>query len=149
MASPRAATRRRDRSQEDETMATTGTPRQQGEDTTDQDPKAIAQDVAQQAAAGVRNVADELAQRLPDAAATTRSAVEDAARRMEAGSDEMLSAGTTLSLGLAIGLLIGGANRFLVALALIPAAAMGMTLLERRSGSMGGGSIGSARRPRA
>lgn len=98
----------------------------------DQDPLAAAQEAAGQAAAGVRTVADEIAQRLPEAAATTRLAVEDAARWMEAGSDEMLTAGTTLSLGLAIGLLIGGANRLLVALALVPAAAMGMTLIDRR-----------------
>lgn len=100
--------------------------------TADQDPLATAQEVAGQAAAGVRTVADEIAQRLPEAAATTRVAVEDAARWMEAGSDEMLTAGTTLSLGLAIGLLVGGANRLLVALALVPAAAMGMTLIDRR-----------------
>ena len=40
-------------------------------------------------------------------------------------------AGTTLSVGLALGLLLGGANRLLVILALIPAAAMGFTLLDR------------------
>jgi hypothetical protein len=43
-------------------------------------------------------------------------------------------AGTTLSVGLALGLLLGGANRLLVILALIPAAAMGFTLLDRQSG---------------
>jgi hypothetical protein len=130
-------------------MATTERTPEAGAPATEPDAKTVAQDVAQQAAAGVRTVADELAQRLPEAAATTRMAVEDATRRMEAGSDEMLSAGTTLSLGLAIGLLIGGANRFLVALALIPAAAMGMTLLDRRSGTVSGPSMDINRRPRS
>ena len=94
-------------------------------------PREVASDVA----AGVRGAAETVASRLPEAAATTKAAVDEAARRIETGSDEMLTAGATLSLGLAIGLLIGGANRILVALALIPAAAMGMTLLDRNSRS--------------
>jgi hypothetical protein len=93
---------------------------------------------AKEIAATTRDVATEVADRanavaarLPEAAATTRSAVEEATRRMEAGSDEMLAVGASLSLGLAIGMLVGGANRILVALALIPATAMGFTLLDR------------------
>jgi hypothetical protein len=93
-------------------------------------------------AATTRDVATEVADRasavasrLPEAAATTRGAVEEAARRMEAGSDEMLAVGASLSLGLAIGMLLGGANRLLVVLALIPATAMGFTLLDRYSGN--------------
>ena len=92
-------------------------------------PREIAGDVA----ANVRGAAGSVAAALPEAAATTRQAVDEAARRIESGSDEMLTAGTTLSLGLAIGMLVGGAPRILVALALIPAAAMGMTLLDRNS----------------
>jgi hypothetical protein len=87
--------------------------------------------VAGEVASGVKGAAETVAARLPEAAATTRAAVDEAARRIETGSDEMLTAGATLSLGLAIGLLIGGASRILVVLALIPAAAMGMTLLDR------------------
>ncbi|HSL35114.1 MAG TPA: hypothetical protein VK871_15785 [Candidatus Limnocylindrales bacterium] len=82
-------------------------------------------------AAEVADRANAVAARLPDAAASTRGAVEEAARRMEAGSDEMLAVGASLSLGLAIGMLIGGAPRILVAIALIPATAMGFTLLDR------------------
>jgi hypothetical protein len=93
-------------------------------------------------ASGVRGAAETVANKLPDAAATTRAAVDEAARRIETGSDEMLTAGATLSLGLALGLLIGGASRILVTLALIPAAAMGMTLLDRN-----GRSTGRLRRP--
>jgi hypothetical protein len=96
-------------------------------------------EVAGDMASGVRGAAETVAARLPEAAANTRAAVDEAARRIETGSDEMLTAGTTLSLGLAIGLLIGGASRLLVVLALIPAAAMGMTLLDRNSRNGGRG----------
>ncbi|HVL52793.1 MAG TPA: hypothetical protein VM344_00865 [Vitreimonas sp.] len=88
---------------------------------------------ASDVAANVRGAAENVAARLPEAAAQTRAAVDEAARRIETGSDEMLTAGTSLSLGMAIGMLVGGAPRILVALALIPAAAMGMTLLDRNS----------------
>jgi len=90
-------------------------------------PREVAGDVA----SGVRGAAETVAARLPEAAANTRAAVDEAARRIETGSDEMLTTGATLSIGVAIGLLLGGANRILVVLALIPAAAMGMTLLDR------------------
>jgi len=99
------------------------------------------EEAAKDVAATTRDVANEVADRasavaarLPDAAASTRNAVEEAARRMEAGSDEALAVGTSLAVGLAIGLLLGGANRVLVALALIPATAMGFTLLDRYAG---------------
>ena len=59
---------------------------------------------------------------------------------MESGSDEALAVGTSLSVGLAIGLLLGGANRLLVALALIPATAMGFTLLDRYAAGRTAGS---------
>jgi hypothetical protein len=102
-------------------------------------PREVASDVA----SGVRGAAENVAAKLPEAAATTRAAVDEAARRIETGSDEMLTMGATLSVGMAVGLLIGGANRLLVVLALIPAAAMGMTLLDRNSRA------GRAKRPNA
>ena len=83
------------------------------------------------AAETVRGVAADVASRLPEAASTTKNAIVEADRQMRAGSDEMLSAGATLAFGVAIGLLVGGANRLLVALTLIPAAAMGVTLIDR------------------
>jgi hypothetical protein len=82
-------------------------------------------------ASEVADRANAVASRLPEAAATTRGALDEAARRMEAGSDQMLAVGASLSLGLAIGMLVGGAPRLLVAIALIPATAMGFTLLDR------------------
>ena len=87
------------------------------------------------AAGTVRVAATDVVARLPEVAATTRSAIEDANRQMRAGSDEMLSVGSVLSFGFAMGLLIGGASRLLVAIALIPAAAMGLTLMDRVSRS--------------
>jgi hypothetical protein len=100
-----------------------------------------AESAARDAAGTTRDLANEVADRanavaarLPEAAATTRSAVEEATRRMESGSDEALAVGASLSVGLAIGLLIGGANRLLVAMALIPATAMSFTLLDRYAG---------------
>ena len=84
-----------------------------------------------EAASEVADRASSVAARLPEAAATTRVAVEEAASRMEAGSDQMLAVGASLSLGLALGMLVGGANRLLVAVALIPATAMAFTLLDR------------------
>ena len=108
----------------------------------DTDVESTARDIAsatRDVATEVAEKANAVASRLPEAAATTRSAVEEAARRMEAGSDQMLAVGASLSLGLAIGMLIGGANRILVALALIPATAMGFTLLDRSGGTRTGG----------
>jgi hypothetical protein len=89
-------------------------------------------------AGNVGNAASEAVARLPEATQATRQAVEDANRAIQSGSDDALMAGTTLSVGLALGLLLGGANRLLVILALIPAAAMGFTLLDRQSGRGGG-----------
>ena len=98
-------------------------------------------DQARDVAANVRGAAETVASRLPEAAAQTRAAVDEAARRIETGSDEMLTAGTSLSLGLAIGMLVGGAPRILVALALVPAAAMGLTILDRSSRAAGRRSV--------
>jgi len=92
-------------------------------------------EAAAEAAGTVRAAAGDAVARLPEVAATTRSAIEDANRQMRAGSDEMLSVGSVLSFGFAMGLLIGGASRLLVAVALIPAAAMGLTLMDRVSRS--------------
>ena len=90
-----------------------------------------ARQTAREVAGTVATAASGAVARLPEAAQTTRGAVEEANRAIRAGSDEVLTAGTTLSVGLALGLLLGGANRLLVILALIPAAAMGFTLLDR------------------
>ena len=90
-----------------------------------------ATETARDIADTVRGATSDAANRLPAAAATTRDALVDASRTLQSESSERLSAGTLLSFGFALGLLIGGANRLLVLLALIPATAMGVTLLDR------------------
>jgi len=89
--------------------------------------KAIAGGVADRAAAA--------AARLPEAANVTGASLERAGQAIRGESDEVLAVGTSLSLGLAMGLLLGGANRILVILALIPATAMGFTLYDRHGGT--------------
>lgn len=85
--------------------------------------KGIAGEVADRAAAA--------AQRLPEAASATGARLDQANQIIQGESDEMLIVGTSLSLGLAAGLLLGGANRFLVIAAIVPATAMALTLVER------------------
>ncbi|HUQ77585.1 MAG TPA: hypothetical protein VM427_01765 [Patescibacteria group bacterium] len=89
--------------------------------------KGIAGDVADKAVAA--------AQRLPEAASATGVQLERANQMIRSESDEVLAVGTSLSLGMAIGLLLGGANRLLVILALVPATAMGLTLFDRHNGT--------------
>jgi hypothetical protein len=96
----------------------------------DMRPSAVGDPVSE-AALNVRDTAAEAISRLPDVAATTRSAIEDANSQIRAGSDEMLAAGTLLSFGFAAGLLVGGANRLLVTAALVPVAMLGFNLLDR------------------
>ncbi len=118
------------------TRTTNGTTTAKTADTKDETSRTAAVgDAVADAAGTVRGAAGDAVARLPEVAATTRSAIEDANRQMRAGSDEMLSVGSVLSFGFAMGLLIGGASRLLVAVALIPAAAMGLTLMDRVSRS--------------
>ena len=97
------------------------------------DVAAAAKDVA----STVADRASAAAARLPDAANATGVQLGRANERIQTESDEVLTVGTALSLGLALGLLLGGANRILVFLALMPAAAMGYTLFDRHNGSRG------------
>jgi hypothetical protein len=101
--------------------------------TTDDGKLAAVGDSVSDAAETVKDTAADAVSRLPEVAATTRAAIEDANRQISAGSDEMLAAGTLLSFGLAVGLLVGGANRFLVGAALLPVAMLGFNLLDRSS----------------
>lgn len=120
-------------------MATTQRPTDQSADTGRIE---AARETAREAAGTVLGVANEAIAHLPEAAATTRDTLADAGRTIRTSSDESLSAGTLVSFGFALGLLVGGANRLLVLLALAPAVAMGLTLLDRQ----GGGSPASTTR---
>jgi hypothetical protein len=68
----------------------------------------------------------------PEFARTSQELADELMRRIQAGSDQQVSAGVAMSLGLAIGMLIGSAPRILVAVALVPVAAMGFVLMDRR-----------------
>ncbi len=87
--------------------------------------------------AAVREVRSALAgvgRAAPDVARVSRGAVDDLVRAIETGSDERVSAGVAISLGMAIGMLLGGAPRILILLALAPVAIMGIVQTERRTG---------------
>jgi len=98
--------------------------------------KDVASTVADRASA-VADRASAAAAKLPDAATATGVQLGRANERIQRESDEVLTVGTSLSLGFALGLLLGGANRILVFLALVPAAAMGYTLFDRHNGTGG------------
>jgi hypothetical protein len=88
-------------------------------------------DTARQVADTVAGAAGEVSARLPEVASSTRDAFTEANRMVRSGSDGTLKIGGAFSIGLAVGLLLGGANRLLVVLALIPAGLIGTTLIER------------------
>ena len=94
-----------------------------------------ARDTVRIAADEVRSALDSMSRSVPEVARVSRGALDDALRAIETGSDERLSAGLTLSLGLAIGLMVGGAPRILTALALIPIAAIGLAMVDRQARS--------------
>ena len=83
------------------------------------------------AAGNAATVAGDAMSRLPVVASGARSALVETNRQIRTGSDEILIVGGALSFGFAMGLLFGGANRLMVAGALLPAASMGLTILER------------------
>jgi len=76
----------------------------------------------------VAGVAGDVGARLPDAA-------NEATRLVRSGSNDTLKAAGALSIGFALGLLVGGAPRVLVLAALVPAGLIGSTLLERMDGT--------------
>jgi hypothetical protein len=87
----------------------------------------------QTAMAEVRGALEGVGRSVPEVARASRDMVDDMFRAIETGSDERVSASVSLSLGLAIGMLLGGAPRLLIALALAPVAAMGLVMADRRA----------------
>jgi ABC-type transporter Mla subunit MlaD len=100
---------------------------------------------AQQAADTVAGVAGEMTARLPEAANSTKEALDEANRMVRSGSDETLKIVGALSLGFGGGLLVGGANRLLVIVALAPAVFVGSALIERMNAAGTGRTGGSAK----
>jgi hypothetical protein len=82
----------------------------------------------------VRNAIQGVGRSMPEVARASRGAVDDMMRAIETGSDQQVTAGVSLSLGLAIGMLLGGAPRLLILAALAPVVVMGLALAERRTG---------------
>ena len=85
----------------------------------------------QDAAGVVRTTAERAAAKLPDAVAGAQVAATETQRRLDEMPSQTLVAGTSFSLGLGVGLFFSGANRLLVILAMLPAAAMAMTIFGR------------------
>lgn len=92
-------------------------------------------DNVQAAVSEVRGALENVGKSVPDVARASRKSIDDMFRAIETGSDERVTAGVTLSLGLAIGMLLGGAPRLLILAALAPVAAMGLVLQDRRKRS--------------
>jgi hypothetical protein len=80
----------------------------------------------------MRSAIDGVGRSMPEVARVSRSAVEELVQAVESGSDQQVTAGVSLSLGLAMGMLLGGAPRLLVLLALAPVAIIGLALADRR-----------------
>ena len=91
-------------------------------------------EAVQAAVRDMRSALQGVGRSMPEVARASRSAVDDLMRAVETGSDQQVIAGVSLSLGLAIGMLVGGAPRLLIALALAPVAVMGLALADRRTG---------------
>ena len=86
---------------------------------------------ARQAADTVAGAAGEMTARLPEVAQNAKMAVTEANRFVQRGSDTTIRLLGAASVGFALGLLVGGANRLLVLASLIPAALVGATMVER------------------
>jgi len=94
----------------------------------------------------IRTSVGKAADAMPEAMASAQSAARDTQRRLDQMSDDNLLAGASFSLGLAIGLFVSGSSRLLVALTLVPAAAMLSTLMTREREAAGSAEAGSRRR---
>ena len=84
------------------------------------------------AASEVRGAIEGVSRQVPQLARASRGAIDDLYRMVDTSSDERVTAGVTLSLGLALGMLLGGANRLLIALSLLPVVVTGFVMADRR-----------------
>lgn len=95
------------------------------------DPMRGVRNAAGSAAGSIQAMASDTAERVPEAVETARSVLERTDKTLRSGSDTTVAIGAALSFGVAMGLLIGGSNRLLVAAALAPAGVMALDLYER------------------
>ena len=86
---------------------------------------------AQEAAELVKSTAERAVEHWPEAVAGAQTYARDTQKALEQMPNQGLVIGTSFSLGLGVGLFMSGANRLLVLLSLVPAAAMAATLLSR------------------
>jgi hypothetical protein len=86
----------------------------------------------QDAAEAARITAQRAAERLPEAVAGAQTAVTQTQARLNDMDNDALLVGTSFSFGLAVGLFLSGANRFLILGALAPATAMALTMFGRQ-----------------
>lgn len=91
-------------------------------------------DTAREVASSVADAGRQLKDRAPEMMASSRTAIDDASRRLQGEPDEALWVGGTFSVGLGVGLFIAGAPRLLVLLAIAPALAVAATLVGRQGG---------------
>ena len=86
---------------------------------------------ARNVADSVAGAAGEVTSRIPEVTQSTKDALTEANRMVPRGSDDTLRIIGSASIGFAVGLLVGGANRILVIASLVPAALIGATMVER------------------
>ncbi len=79
----------------------------------------------------VAGAAGDMTARIPEVAQGTRDAIAEANRMVRGGSDQTLKLVGAGAVGFAVGLLMGGANRMLVVLSLVPASLIAATLMQR------------------
>jgi len=96
-------------------------------------------ETARGVASTVSDAAATAGPKINEAAGSTGDAIREADRFIRTSSDQGLGMIGALSLGAAIGLLVGGANRFLVALSLVPAIMVAKTIVERMDQNSGRG----------
>jgi len=115
------------------TPATSDATMHDDQDATATSRRAVIGDAVADVEAKVGTAASEAAARIPDVATTTRVAIEGADRGVRAASDETLATWSALSFGFAGGMLVGGANRLLVILAMLPTAVLTLAVFDRTS----------------
>ncbi|MEO6208211.1 MAG: hypothetical protein ABIP77_09695 [Candidatus Limnocylindrales bacterium] len=86
---------------------------------------------ARNVADSVAGAAGEVTSRIPEVTQSTKDALTEANRMVHRGSDDTLRIIGSASIGFAVGLLVGGANRILIVASLVPAALIGATMVER------------------
>jgi hypothetical protein len=89
------------------------------------------QDTSQRVLDTVSEASAEAVEQLGDAASTAEGAIRRANESLHRSSDQTLGLVGAFSVGTALGLLLGGSSRLLIALALAPAALVAGVVMER------------------